>query len=67
MDELPHRCSDDDPSCTCEVHNKPMYYWPAGDDHACQESDCKYAHGANAVIHSEYIAKLARRRRVMTP
>jgi hypothetical protein len=22
-----------------------LIYWPAGDDHACQDADCKYGHG----------------------
>lgn len=62
MERLPHRCSDDDPSCICEVHGTPMRYWPAGDDHACQDPDCNYTNGVSAVILSEF-TELRRRRR----
>lgn len=32
-------------ACTCPVHGTPLIYWPAGDDHACQDITCKYGHG----------------------
>jgi hypothetical protein len=38
----PHRC---DERCTCPVHGTPLIYWPTGDDHACQDGGCAYAHG----------------------
>ena len=38
----PHLCDD---RCVCPVHGTPLIYWPAGDDHACREQDCIYAHG----------------------
>lgn len=37
-----HRC---DERCTCPVDGKPMLYWPAGGEHACQDPECRYAHG----------------------
>lgn len=43
MTGLPsHRCTD---RCRCPIHETPLIYWPAGDDHACQDSDCEYAQG----------------------
>lgn len=45
-----HRC---DERCVCEIHDKPFIYWPAGDDHACQDPDCKYAHGVDDVRRAE--------------
>lgn len=38
-----HRC---DERCACPVDGKPMLYWPAGGEHACQDPECRYAHGA---------------------
>jgi len=38
----PHEC---DKRCACPVHGTQMIYWPAGDDHACQDVNCKYGHG----------------------
>lgn len=38
----PHRC---DETCLCAVHGTALIYSPAFDDHACQDSSCKYAHG----------------------
>lgn len=40
----PHRC---DERCTCPVHGTPLIYWPAGDDHACQDASCAHGHGMN--------------------
>lgn len=37
-----HRCDD---WCVCPVDGKPLIYWPAGDQHACQDPDCTNAHG----------------------
>lgn len=37
-----HEC---DEHCACPVHGTPMIYWPAGDDHACQDVTCKHGHG----------------------
>lgn len=37
-----HRCTD---RCRCPIHQTALLYWPAGDDHACQEADCEYAQG----------------------
>ena len=37
-----HVCDD---ACTCPVHRTPLIYWPAGDDHACQDITCRYGHG----------------------
>jgi hypothetical protein len=38
----PHRC---DERCACPVDGTPLVYWPAGDDHACQDGGCVYAYG----------------------
>ena len=37
-----HICDD---HCTCPVHGTPLIYWPAGDDHACQDITCEFGHG----------------------
>ena len=37
-----HVCDD---ACICPVHRTPLIYWPAGDDHACQDITCRYGHG----------------------
>ena len=37
-----HFCDD---ACVCPVHSRPLLYWPSGDEHACQDPDCRYAHG----------------------
>lgn len=34
-----------DERCVCPVHGTPLIYWPAGNDHACQDADCQYGHG----------------------
>ncbi len=36
------RCDD---RCTCPIHSTPLIYWPAGEDHACQDVDCQYGRG----------------------
>lgn len=37
-----HRC---DETCVCPVHGTALIYWPAGDDHACQDPTCVHARG----------------------
>lgn len=37
-----HRCTG---ACVCPIHQTPMRYWPAGDDHACQVPDCPNSQG----------------------
>lgn len=34
-----------DGRCVCPIHRTPLIYWPAGDDHACQDVDCRYGRG----------------------
>lgn len=29
----------------CPVHGTPLIYWPHGDDHACQDVECRYGRG----------------------
>ncbi len=41
----PHRCDDE---CVCPVHGTPLIYWPAGDDHACEDASCIHGHGMDA-------------------
>ncbi|MFI8370940.1 hypothetical protein [Streptomyces sp. NPDC085466] len=50
----PHRCSDT--SCRCPLHGTALYYAPAGDLHACQDPDCRYAQGisTNALTGSVF-------------
>lgn len=33
---------------TCPIHNTSMYYHRPSDQYACQNPDCKYAHGIPA-------------------
>lgn len=40
-----HTC---DVDCVCPVHGTPLIYWPAGDDHACQDPTCEHAGGLGA-------------------
>jgi hypothetical protein len=47
MTTKPHRC---DERCTCPVHGTDLIYWPAGDDHACQDVTCVHGHGMRAAI-----------------
>ena len=37
-----HQCN---PRCVCPLHQTPMRYWPAGDDHACLVDGCPNAQG----------------------
>jgi hypothetical protein len=41
------QCGD---ACWCPVHGTPLYYWPAGGLHACQDPNCRYAHGISAEV-----------------
>jgi hypothetical protein len=43
--EAPHRC--DEERCVCPVHGTPMYWWPKGGLHACQDRDCEHARGVD--------------------
>lgn len=47
MEILPHHC---DERCACPRHGTPLIYWPAGNDHACQDPACEYAHGVMKAI-----------------
>jgi hypothetical protein len=42
LGRLPHTCAD---WCVCPVHGTPLIWWPAGQDHACQDVTCEYGHG----------------------
>lgn len=42
MTGRPHVCDD---CCVCPIHGTQLVYWPAGDEHACQDLDCEHAHG----------------------
>lgn len=42
-----HVCDDE---CACPRCGTPLYYWPFGDDHACQDYTCRYAHGIRAAV-----------------
>lgn len=67
----PHRCSDT--SCRCPLHGTALYYSPAGDLHACQDPDCRYAQGisTDARTGSVFARFVAARRsdpeRVLSP
>jgi hypothetical protein len=56
----PHRC---DETCLCAVHGTALIYSPAFDDHACQDSSCKYAHGGAPVTDPESVAAFLARHR----
>jgi hypothetical protein len=58
MSQLSHECDDD---CACPVHGTLLLYWPAGDDHACQDPACEYAHGVNDVLMKHMPAPPPRR------
>lgn len=47
MSQSLHIC---DEGCTCPIHGTPMMYWPSGDDHACQDAACEYAHGVKKML-----------------
>lgn len=40
--DLNHTCGE---RCVCPIHGTPLLYAPAQDEHACQDPDCKHAHG----------------------
>ncbi len=42
-----HTCTE---RCVCPEDGKPLIYWPAGDEHACQDVDCRYGHGGLITI-----------------
>ena len=46
---MSHRC---DEWCTCPIHRTPLIYWPAGNDHACQDPECEYAQGMRASLYA---------------
>jgi hypothetical protein len=37
-----HQC---DERCVCPIHDIPLFYWTAGDSHACQNVECVHGHG----------------------
>ena len=39
--------------CVCPIHKMDLAYWPDGDEHFCQDPDCKYAHGYESVLKKE--------------
>ena len=41
-----HHC---DERCVCPVHGTQLIYSLSGDEHACQDVNCKYGHGFEAV------------------
>ena len=47
MTMMPHACDD---GCMCPRCGTEMMYWPFGDDHACQDYTCPYAHGIRAMV-----------------
>lgn len=47
MKPNPHRCTG---RCVCPIHATPLLYWPAGDDHACQDADCEYGQGFKPAV-----------------
>ena len=58
---MAHRC---DRLCVCPLHQTPLIYWPAGNDHACQDVDCQYGHGG---CNPSIWDVLDRQRRVSVP
>jgi hypothetical protein len=43
----PHRC---DETCVCPIHDTPLIYAPAIDDHACQDADCILGGGTAVAV-----------------
>jgi hypothetical protein len=41
-----HQCDD---GCVCPVHQTPLFWWPSGKLHACQDPECRYAGGFDLV------------------
>lgn len=39
-----------DERCTCPVHGSPLLYWPARNDHACQDVNCQYGDGMRGTV-----------------
>lgn len=58
-----HRC---DETCVCPVHSTPLYYWRAGDEHACQDPRCIHAHGMVIPKRREMKAQEANAARIHT-
>lgn len=44
---LPHHC---DERCICPEHGTQLIYAPSVDDHTCQDCQCRYGHGVNAIL-----------------
>ena len=42
MNATVHRCGDE---CVCPIHGTQLVYWPAGNDHACQDPACQFGRG----------------------
>lgn len=52
--ERTHRC---DESCVCPVHGNQMYWWPKGQEHACQNITCRYARGFEVRYMADFIQR----------
>ena len=46
-DMTPHRCDD---ACVCPVDGKPLLYSATLDQHACQDPECRNAHGMPDIV-----------------
>jgi hypothetical protein len=49
----PHKC---DESCRCPEDGLPLLWNRATDTHACQDPQCRYAHGIFTEVHGVRIA-----------
>lgn len=54
-----HLCAED--TCLCPLHGTPMYWWPKGGLHACQDRECEHAQGVDleALLAKEMWESLA--------
>lgn len=50
IEKEPHRCDD---RCICPEHGKQLLYWPAGNEHACPDPECRFAHGYETEVARE--------------
>lgn len=55
-----HKCGS--PKCDCPVHKMRMYYHISGNAHACQDPECEYARGYEAVLVERLNERMYERR-----
>jgi hypothetical protein len=58
VEGMTHVC---DERCVCPIHGTDLIYWPAGDDHACQDQDCVFGRGNYAQMLTSWIDRAVRK------